>query len=206
MQVAQYSKSKFSFDEPAIKTTFQVELVIPSHLSAVSNTSIESEEELAHGRKRVIFQRTPRMSTYLLAWIVGDFEVVEDSVEITTKSDPNTLSKHSVLIRAHVSKGYTKDTLFAMDIAKKALQFFSEQFNLPYSLPKIDLVSVKNLDALAMENWGCLVFREYYFLTNENTSLPLKQRIARLVAHEICHQWFGNLVSISHWKYLWLKV
>lgn len=184
---------------------FKVELIIPAHLTAISNTLIEQEIDLEDNMKKVLFQVTPIMSTYLVAWIVGYFDVKESTIELKHKSDePN--SSNNIIVRAFTSKGHDSHAEFAIDMAKKSLQFFTHLFNLPYHLPKIDLVSVRSLDAMAMENWGCLVFQEQYFLVTENTSLPLKQRIARLIAHEICHQWFGNLVSIYSWKYLWLKV
>jgi aminopeptidase N len=206
------------FDEPATKATFQLQLTVPAHLNALSNTPLIRQEnvEIVSGSngmilqmKKFTFAKTPKMSAYLIAWFVGLFDYIEEFVELKHNSSLNGFNSISssrlMPIRVYTPIGMAEYGRFALKVAIDAVKLYSEKFNSPFCMPKLDLVGVSILDALAMENFGLLVFREKYLLVNERTSIRLKQRIARLICHEIGHQWFGNLVSIKWWKYLWLK-
>lgn len=134
------------------------------------------------------------MSTYLLAFVVGDFDHIE------SKSSDNILTK------IYTPKGKSQLGNYALDVAIKVLPFYKEYFKISYPLPKIDLISVMDFAFGGMENWGLIIAREMCLLVDmENTSTTRKQRIALLVSHEIAHQWFGNLVTMKWWDDLWLN-
>jgi aminopeptidase N len=180
------------FDHPAKKATFDVELVIDEGLVAISNGPITAEEHLGDKRKVVTFQRTPKMSTYLLFLGVGEFEFIEDPGK--------------VLMRAGTMPGMIKHAAFGLEFGRKALEFCEDYYGLKYPLPKLDLVAIPDFAAGAMENWGAITFRENLLLHFSSiTSRAGEQRICEVIAHEIAHQWFGNLVTPSDWKYLWLN-
>lgn len=190
---APYARRAFPcFDEPEYKTTFDVTLVIDRNLDAVSNMPVK--EELKHGdRKTVRFQRSPKMSTYLLYLGVGDFEFLEDNLGKT-------------LVRLVTVPGKKSQASFALDLAKKFLSYFQDYSNVPYPLPKLDLIALPDFIVGAMENWGAITFREIYLLFDPKvTSTAVKKRIAMIIAHELWHQWSGNLVTMKWWNDLWLN-
>jgi len=181
------------WDEPAIKAQFKVTLVVPKNLMALSNMPVV-EEEINGAKKIVRFDQTPVMSTYLLAFIVGELE----HIEATTKD--------GVLVRVFTTPGKKKYARFALDTAVKVLQFYNDYFKIPYPLPKLDLVAIPDFAAGAMENWGLDTFRETALLIDpKNSPAALKQRVAIVIAHELSHQWFGNLVTMLWWTQLWLN-
>lgn len=189
--------ARFAFpcwDEPAIKATFRVTLVAPKDALALSNMPPVEEKTRSDGKKVVTFDQTPIMSTYLLAFIVGHFDFLEKT------------TKHGVKVRAYTAPGKKDQGQFALDVAARSLDFYTDYFNTPYPLPKMDLVSISDFAAGAMENWGLTTYRETTILVDpEKTSADRKQRIALVVAHEIAHQWFGNLVTMEWWTDLWLN-
>lgn len=179
-------------DHPAAKATFDVDMVIDAAHSAISNMPIEEEKALEGGRKRIRFQRTPRMSTYLVFFAVGDFEFMEDPGE--------------VLIRAVTAPGVIDQARFSLEFCRKALAFAEDFYGIRYPLPKLDLVAITDFAAGAMENWGAMTFRENLLLRDpETTSRAAEERICEVLAHELAHQWFGDLVTPADWKYLWLN-
>jgi len=179
-------------DHPAKKATFDVEMVIDDGLIAISNGPVTGEKRLGNNRKLVTFGQTPKMSTYLVFFGVGEFEFIEDKGEI--------------LIRAGTMPGMTKQAYFGLKFGRKALEFCEDYYGLKYPLPKLDLIAIPDFAAGAMENWGAITFRENLLLHHANiTSKAGQQRICEVIAHEIAHQWFGNLVTPSDWKYLWLN-
>jgi aminopeptidase N len=179
-------------DHPAAKATFEVEMVIDAAKSAISNMPVEDERALEGNRKLVRFRPTPRMSTYLLFFGVGDFEFMEDPGE--------------VLIRAATAPGMIHQARFSLDFCRKALTFAEEYYGTKYPLPKLDLVAIADFAAGAMENWGAMTFRENLLLHDpETTSRAGEERICEVLAHELAHQWFGDLVTPADWKYLWLN-
>ncbi len=189
------------FDEPAHKATFKLSLVIPKHLTAISNTIEQDFSEstpsgIDHdpGYKIVHFAPTPKMSTYLLAYIIGEFE----------KSEVKT--KDGVRIRIYTPLGKKQQTKFALDVTKRSLEFLNEYFAIPYPLPTLDLIAIPDFSAGAMENWGAITFRETALLVDaEHTAFANKQQVAETIAHELIHQWFGNLVTMEWWSHLWLN-
>jgi puromycin-sensitive aminopeptidase len=185
------------FDEPAHKAIFEVSVVIPNHLTAISNTiETPTPKGVEHdpGYKVVRFKPTPKMSSYLLAYIIGEF----DSLQAKTK--------HGVTIRVFTTKGKKQQAKFALQVAVRSLEFLNTYFAIPYSLPVLDLIAVPDFSSGAMENWGAVTFRESALLLDENNSaFANKQRVAEVVAHELVHQWFGNLVTMEWWTQLWLN-
>ncbi len=191
---ATYARTAFPcFDHPAAKATFQVDLTLDKHLQAISNTPIEEEIVLGLDKKLVTFHTTPRMSTYLLYLGAGEFETVEDSYR-------------NVNLRVLTTPGKAGKGRFALDVTKKVLGYFEKFFGIEYPLSKLDLIAVPDFGAGAMENWGAITFREDALLYDpERSSLANKQRVAEVVAHELAHQWFGNLVTMKWWDDLWLN-
>ncbi|PJF20032.1 Peptidase M1, membrane alanine aminopeptidase domain-containing protein [Paramicrosporidium saccamoebae] len=181
------------WDEPAVKATFDVTLVIPEGQVGLSNMDITSSET-SNGKTTLKFRRTPIMSTYLLAWVVGDLESIE------------TTNKHGVTVRVFSTKGDIHQGKFALDVASRTLDFFTDYFDIKYPLPKMDMVAIPDFSAGAMENWGLVTYRTAYLLFDEkNSSLKTKQNVAYVVGHELAHQWFGNLVTMEWWSDLWLN-
>ena len=182
------------WDDPAVKATFQVTLVIPSDLVAISNTLVESETPQDGNTKALRFAETPRMSTYLLAFIVGDFASVEQRA-------PN-----GTLVRVWATRGKEEQGRFAVENAVGLLSYLNDYFGIPYPLEKLDHIAVPDFAAGAMENWGAITYRETALLYDpENSSANTKQRIMEVVAHEMAHMWFGDLVTMEWWDDLWLN-
>jgi aminopeptidase N len=179
-------------DHPAYKASFAIEMTIDEHLHAISNEDIDTEEKLPGGKKRIIFRTTPRMSTYLLFFGIGDFE------KITDTEDPR--------VRLFSIPGNTRYGSYGLEFGRKALHFCEDYFGIPYPLSKLDLIAVPDFAFGAMENWGAVTFRENLLLYYPGlTSRGGERRICEVCAHEIVHMWFGNLVTPKEWKYLWLN-
>ena len=182
------------WDEPAIKATFKVTLIIPSNLVAVSNMSIVRESEVEPGLKKLEFGETPIMSTYLLAFIIGELGCVERTADDGT------------IVRVYTTRGKEEQGRFALDVSVDLLGYFNEYFGIPYPLEKMDHIAIPDFAAGAMENWGAITYREIAILVDpENTSAGTKQIVASIVSHEMAHQWFGNLVTMAWWDALWLN-
>ncbi len=179
-------------DNPSVKAVFNVEIEIPVELEAISNMPVKSATELDSGRKSVLFEPTPRMSTYLLYIGVGKFD---SSHEKTGNVD--------IILTA--PKGTLTHSRFPLETAARVIDFFEEYFGIPYVLPKVHLISVPEFAAGAMENWGAITFREIYLSIDESTSSGNYKSIAEVIAHELAHQWFGNLVTMKWWNDLWLN-
>jgi len=183
-----------SFDEPDKKAVFEVKLIIPEDHVAISNT-IETEiAEHSPGYKIVTFEPTPKMSTYSLAFIVGRFENLE------------TKSKSGIKVRVFTTPGKKHQAKFALEMAAKVLEFYEEYFGIPYPLPVLDLIAIPDFASGAMENWGAVTYRETALLVDEElSSTANKQWVAMVIAHELAHMWFGNLVTMEWWTHLWLN-
>ena len=183
------------WDEPALKATFGMTLTVPEDRVALSNMPEATVSKDAAGRtKTVTFQTTPVMSTYLLAFCVGEFDFIEDT------------TPEGVTVRCWTPVGKKEQGTFALDTAVGSLSFFGEYFDSPYPLPKMDMVAVPDFSAGAMENWGLVVYRASLMLYEEGkTPVNAKQRIGYVVGHELAHQWFGNLVTMEWWSQLWLN-
>jgi aminopeptidase N len=180
------------FDRPDRKATFDIEMVIDKELVAISNSPGTLEQATGDGKKLVRFGQTPRMSTYLLFFGVGEFEFLEDPGR--------------VLVRAAAVPGMIKHAGFGLEFGRKSLVFCEENFGTKYPLEKLDLIAVPDFAFGAMENWGAITFRENLLLHFPGiTSRAGEERMCEVIAHEIVHQWFGNLVTPCDWKYLWLN-
>ncbi|KAF9947569.1 hypothetical protein BGZ70_002613 [Mortierella alpina] len=185
------------WDEPEAKATFSIALVVPSHLTALSNMPIKEMTAVEPEVVTVYFDKTPIMSTYLVAFAVGDFEYIETS---TTELET------PVVCRVYTLPGLVEQGRFALEITPKILEYFSRIFGTAYPLPKLDHIAVPDFDAGAMENWGLITYRTVALLYDEKTSAASdKEQVAYTVAHEIAHQWFGNLVTMEWWEHLWLN-
>ena len=182
------------WDEPAQKAVFDVTLVFDDSLQAVSNTPIVEESSPAPGLKSVRFGETPIMSTYLLAFVVGDIVSVEADASGGTT------------VGVWTTRGKENQAGFALDTSVKLLGYFNDYFGIPYPLPKLDHIAIPDFAAGAMENWGCVTYRETALLVDpENSSAGTRQRVAEVVAHEMAHMWFGDLVTMEWWDDLWLN-
>ncbi|HMH31093.1 MAG TPA: M1 family metallopeptidase, partial [Methylomirabilota bacterium] len=164
-------------DEPEAKATFDLTLTSPAGETVIANTPVKKSSDKA-GIQTTSFDTTPKMSTYLLAFVFGELE----SLEATTKD--------GVLVRTFATPDNIEYTKFALDCAVKTLEFYNEYFDIPYPLEKCDFIALPDFASGAMENWGCITFREQALLVDpKNTSLHLKQYVANVVAHELTHQW-----------------
>ncbi|MDP3947704.1 MAG: M1 family metallopeptidase, partial [bacterium] len=182
------------WDEPDRKAVFKVELVVPSGLTALSNMPVSYVEELADCLTRVAYEPTPKMSTYLVAFVVAELECLEAP------------GPRGIPIRVYTTPGKQEHGRFALDVAQFTLNYFEKWFGVPYPLPKLDMVALPDFAAGAMENWGLVTYRETALLIDPaNSSAAAKQRVAEVVEHELAHMWFGNLVTMEWWTHLWLN-
>jgi puromycin-sensitive aminopeptidase len=180
-------------DEPEAKATFDLSLVSPAKETVIANTPVK-KQTIAAGLMTTTFETTPRMSSYLLAFVYGELAYKEAK------------TKDGVIVRAYTTPQNVDRGSFALDVAVKCLEFYNDYFGIPYPLPKCDLIALPDFASGAMENWGCITFREQTLLVDErHTGLATKQYVAMVVAHELAHQWFGNLVTMRWWTDLWLN-
>jgi len=182
------------FDEPEFKATFAVTLVVADGLLAISNGPEIARESLEGGRVRVTFAPTIPMSTYLVAWVVGPLVVTEP------------VDAGGVAVRiAHVP-GKEHLTRFALDVGSFAIRFFADYYGIPYPGEKCDLVALPDFSFGAMENLGCVTFREARLLVDpEQATLSEMSDAALTIVHEIAHMWFGDLVTMKWWNGIWLN-
>ncbi|HEY3897438.1 MAG TPA: M1 family metallopeptidase [Chthoniobacter sp.] len=181
------------WDEPAFRAVFHLTAVAPEKQRAVSNMPIASEKSLGNGRREVTFAPTPKMASYLVALVIGDLEEVQDEVEGT---------KVAVL----TTPGKRAEGQYALESTKKILTYYHEYFGTKYPLPKLDEIAIPSTGAGAMENWGCIIYNDNALLYNPATSAQsMKERVFAVIAHEVAHQWFGNLVTMAWWDNLWLN-
>jgi puromycin-sensitive aminopeptidase len=182
------------WDEPAFKATFAVRLVVDEHLLAVSNGAELQADPLPDGRRRVHFATTMTMSTYLVAFVVGPL-VATAPVDVD-----------GVPLRIITPPGKEDQTSFALEVGAFSLRFLADWYDLPYPGDKLDLVAIPDFAFGAMENLGCVTFRETALLLDEDRATQAElQRVADVVAHEIAHMWFGDLVTMSWWNGIWLN-
>ena len=182
------------WDEPAKKATFEVTLVFSDEYQAVSNTPVVEEAFPGPGLKSVRFAETPIMSTYLLVFIVGNLTSIKE------RADGGTT------VGVWTTPGKEDQASFALDTSVKLLSYFNEYFGIPYPLPKLDHIAIPDFAAGAMENWGAVTYRETALLVDpDNSSAGTRQRVAEVIAHEMAHMWFGDLVTMEWWDDLWLN-
>ncbi len=183
------------FDEPDFKATFNITLATPKDLVAISNAPLKLKRIEPRSQKiQYTFEETPLMSTYLVALIVGPFECTDTEVV------------NNVEIKTWAVKGKKDQALYGRDTAVKLLPFFENYFGTPYPLKKLDLIAIPDFSSGAMENLGAITFRESRLLLDPKTaSVTTKQGVAMVVAHEMAHMWFGDLVTMKWWDDLWLN-
>src|SRR5438876_1180545 len=182
------------WDEPALKAVFGVTLVVAENLAAVSNCAVVREEPLGDGRKAVTFADSIRMSTYLVAFVVGELEAT-DAVMVGR----TPLKVWCVPGKKHLAR-------FALAIGAFSLEFFEDYYGLPYPGDKLDLLAIPDFAAGAMENLGAITFRETALLVDETAASHAElERVADVVAHENAHMWFGDLVTMTWWNGIWLN-
>lgn len=181
------------FDEPAFKAAFSVSLTVNTGDTAISNMKIESDTPAGPGKHTLMFGTTPKMSTYLVAFLVGDFKCIAGESDNTP-------------IRVCTVPGDEQDGKFALSAAEYVLHYYNTYFGIRYPLPKLDMIAIPDFEAGAMENFGAITYRETALLIDEKTaSLAAKKRVASVVAHEMAHQWFGDLVTMQWWNNIWLN-
>jgi aminopeptidase N len=182
-----------SFDEPAFKATFALTAIIDTKDSAISNGAIVSETPgPGPGRRTIRFETTPKMSTYLVALAVGDFECNEGSAD-------------GIPVRICATPDKKHLTGFALEAALQQVAYFNRYYSIKYPFKKLDIVAVPDFAAGAMENTGAIFYREAYLLADAGASVESRKNIAKILAHEIAHQWFGNLVTMQWWDDIWLN-
>ncbi|XP_064595580.1 glutamyl aminopeptidase-like [Liolophura sinensis] len=183
------------FDEPNIKANFTVTLVHRPNYTALSNMPDETTTAWSDGDLLATrFRRSVPMSTYLVCFIVCDFLQL------------NMTTNEGTLVRVWATPDKIEQTRYALALANNTMSLYERKFNLPYPLPKQDMIAIPDFVSGAMEHWGLITYRETYMLLDENeASSSNKQRVATVVAHELAHQWFGNIVTMDWWDDLWLN-
>jgi aminopeptidase N/puromycin-sensitive aminopeptidase len=182
------------FDEPAFKATYDITLVVDAGDTAISNGPIISDvANPGAGKHTIHFDTTPKMSTYLVAFLVGDFQCTageSDGVAIRSCATPDKVAL----------------TPYSVDVAKIVLHYYNNYFGIPYPLKKLDLIALPDFEAGAMENFGAITYRETDLLLDPKTaSVGAQKEVALTIAHEMAHQWFGDLVTMQWWDNLWLN-
>jgi aminopeptidase N len=182
-----------SFDEPAYKATFDITAVADKGQVAISNSKVSSDTPGPGDKHTVKFATTPKMSSYLAALIVGNFEYIEGEAD-------------GIPIRVYSTPGKKEMGQFALETAEHVLSYYDKYFSIKYPYGKLDLVAIPDFSAGAMENTACITFREILLQVDEkHGSVDLKKEIASVIAHEMAHQWFGDLVTMKWWDDIWLN-
>ncbi len=183
------------WDEPDHKASFALTVRVPKHLTALSNMPVAAERSIpGTDLKSIAYEPTPRMSTYLLAFVVAELECVQAK------------DRRGIPVRIWTTPGKKEQGRFALKVGRHALDYFGRWFGIPYALPKLDMVALPDFASGAMENWGLVTYRETALLVDpKNSSVHARQRVADVIAHELAHQWFGNLVTMEWWTDLWLN-
>ena len=189
-----YAREAFPcIDEPEAKAIFVLSITTDESDVVLSNMPAAKQTSAAD-LKTTYFQPTPRMSTYLLAWVIGKFH---------GKTIKNT---HGVEVTTYCALNQDVDSVdFANEVAARALEFYDDNYGVPYPLKKLDQVALPDFEAGAMENWGLVTYRESMLLAGKNATLGTKKSVALTVTHELAHQWFGDLVTMKWWDDLWLN-
>jgi aminopeptidase N len=182
-----------SFDEPGYKATFDITAIADKGLVAISNQKIMSDTPGPGNKHTIRFATTAKMSSYLAALVVGDFDNIEGEAD-------------GIPIRVYATPGKKEMGTFALDVATNVLKYYDHYFGIKYPYGKLDLIGLPDFSAGAMENTGCITFREVILLIDEKQgSIGLKKEIAGVIAHEMAHQWFGDLVTMKWWDDIWLN-
>lgn len=188
------------FDEPAFKVPFDISLTVKTEHSAISNTPEIETTLLDNGLKRIRYATTKPLPTYLIAFAVGPFDVVE-----WQNLPPNNIRKHSLPLRGIATKGKGAKFKYALKHSNEIVAALEDYFQIPYPYAKLDIIAVPDFQAGAMENAGAITYREQLILLDDNPSLQQQRRYMSIYAHELAHQWFGNLVTPVWWDDIWLN-
>jgi aminopeptidase N len=181
------------FDEPDRKAVFEVALIVEPDVDAISNSPVVGVDPVGD-KRRIRFAPTMKMSTYLVAFVVGKLEMTEP------------VDVDGVPLRVVCTPGKLPLAGFALEVGAFALRFFTEYFNIPYPGDKVDLVAIPDFAAGAMENLGCITFRDNALLVDtEKAARTELERVADVIAHELAHMWFGDLVTMGWWEGIWLN-
>ena len=181
------------FDEPAYKATFDISATIDKGDTAISNGEIVSDTPGPGDRHTIKFSTSPKMSSYLVALTVGDWKCVSDHVD-------------GVKVSVCMVPGKENLAHFPLEATKAILHYYNTYYSIKYPLPKLDNIAVPDFQAGAMENWGAIIYRENALLIDDKTaSVDAKQEVAQTIAHEVAHQWFGDLVTMRWWDDIWLN-
>ncbi len=182
------------WDEPSAKATFELSLIVPSGMAAVSNTPSVQEKDLGDGTRLVRFAETPRMAPYLLAFVLGPLEAIEGKTRTGTKIGVWALPDR-------IAHGQ-----WALEESVRVLDYLNEYYGISYPLEKLDHLALQDFASGAMENWGAITYRERILLFDpETSSAQTRQNIVDVIAHETAHMWFGDLVTMAWWDDLWLN-
>lgn len=180
-------------DEPEAKATFELNIRTRANRTVLANTKIKEEIEVGDF-KTLTFEKTPKMSTYLLAFVVGDLQ------------NKTAFTKSGVEVSVWATRAQKSELLdFPLNFAVRALEFYEEYFGQKFPLSKCDHIALPDFSSGAMENWGLITYRETALLAGEKSSISSKKYVALVIAHELSHQWFGNLVTMKWWDELWLN-
>jgi len=181
-------------DEPEAKATFDI-TITSNGPTILSNMPAKETIQNKDGSVTTVFERTPIMSSYLVAFVTGDLQRVSTNTQDGTEISVWSSKDHDI-----------ESLVFALEVAVKTTEFFNDYFGIAYPLPKCDHVALPDFSSGAMENWGLITYREIALLADPNTiSTSTKEMVATVIAHEISHQWFGNLVTMRWWDDLWLN-
>jgi len=184
-----------SFDEPAFKATFDITLVVDKDDTAISNTNIAHDEPARDNAAKhaITFATTPRMSSYLVAFLVGDFKCLSGSSD-------------GVPIRVCATPDQVQYGAFALSSAEYVLHYYNTYFGIKYPMPKLDMIALPDFEAGAMENFGAITYRETdLLLDSSHASVGAQRLVGLVVAHEMAHQWFGDMVTMQWWDNIWLN-
>jgi alanyl aminopeptidase len=196
-----YARRVFpSFDEPRFKTPFDVTLTVPAALVAVSNAAVASEEAAGEGLRRVRFRTTEPLPTYLLFFGVGPFDVATPP-----PLPPNEVRDRPLPVRLLAPKGHRDELRLATEATAAIVPFFERYFGMPFPYAKLDQIAVPEFAAGGMENAGAIAYRTSLLLETKGTSDEDRLSIAAVIAHEIAHEWFGDLVTLPWWTDTWLN-
>lgn len=181
-------------DEPEAKAVFDLSITTEDGVTVLSNMPQKNSEVIGTNQRRTVFESSPKMSSYLLAFVTGELH----------KKTAQTKSGVEVNVFATAVHDSSKLD-FGLDVAVRSIEFFDDYFKIPYPLPKADHVALPDFSSGAMENWGLITYRESCLLADKKTAQSGREMIATVIAHETSHQWFGNLVTMQWWDDLWLN-
>jgi aminopeptidase N len=181
-----------SFDEPEMKATFTVTAIVDEGDNAISNGAVVADYKFPEGKHTFKFATTPRMSTYLVALTVGPFSCLKDEVD-------------GIPLRVCATPDKIANAHFALEATKAIVAFYNRYYGTRYAFGKLDQVAVPDFSAGAMENTGDIIYRETALLVGDDDSVERKKGVASVIAHEVAHQWFGDLVTMKWWNDLWLN-